>query len=148
MALFSNFFEPPETKRQRKAAQAATQLREQAARDLSIEVSILVQYINTGMQLHQKVYSAGDMTLAGQFVLTLDEPKKIVDRIERAVPEIRKEIENLQSNATSAASFESLANFEIEIRNSFIKLKEEIKEHLTSVGTLNAKAAEFLCNSR
>lgn len=147
MAFFSNFLQPPQTKRQRKAAQAATLLREQAARDLSIEFSILIQYINTGAQLHQKVYSAGNMELAGQFILALDEPRKIVQRIERAVPQIKNEIENLQKNASSAADFEHLANFEIEMRNAFIKSKEEITKHLASIGTLNIKAGKYLSDN-
>lgn len=144
MALFSNFFESPQTKSQRKSAQAATLLREQAARDLSVEVNVLVQYFNAATQLHQRVYSAGNMDLAGQFIDSLAKPKELLERIERVSPQLEREIAERKRRASSAADFEALATFELELRGGFTQMKEEVKQYLTSLGSLNSHAGQFL----
>jgi hypothetical protein len=144
MKFISNLFESPQTKSHRKSAGAATHLREQAARDLSIELNLLIKYFNTATQLHQKVYSAGNMELAGQFVSSLHKPRELIEHIERVSLELLREIEIRKSSASCAAEFEALATFELQIRNGLIQMKEEIKQYLISLGSLNFSAELFL----
>jgi hypothetical protein len=144
MTFLSSFFESPQTKNQRKSAQAATSLREQAARDLSVEVNVLVSYFNAATQLHQRAYSAGNMELAGQFIDALAKPRELLERIERVGPELEREIENRKRNTSTAAEFESLATFELELRGGFIQMKEEVKQYVASLGALNSAAGQFL----
>lgn len=144
MSFLSSLFESPQTKSQRRAAHAATMLREQAARDLSVEVNVLVHCFNASGQLHQKVYAAGNMELARQFIESLAKPRELLERIERAGPELEKEIADRRRNASSAAEFEALATFELELRQGFTQMKEEVKQYLTSLGSLNAQAGRFL----
>ena len=144
MTFFSSLFESPQTRSQRKSAHAATLLREQAARELSVEVNVLFQYFSTATELHQKAYAAGNMELAGQFVDALAKPRELLERIERVGPQLEREIEDRKRNASSAASFEALATFELELRTGFTQMKEEVKQYLTSLGSLNTRAGQFL----
>ena len=144
MAFLSSLFESPQTKIQRKAAHAATLLRKQAARDLSVEVHVLIQCSNAAGQLHQEVYAAGSMELAGQFVAAQAKPRELLERVERAGPQLEREIEDRQRNAASAADFEALATFELELHRGFIQMKEEVKQYLASLGSLNSRARQFL----
>ncbi len=144
MAFLSSLFESPQTKSQRRAAHAATLLRKQAARDLSVEVYVLIQTFNAAGQLHQEVYAAGNMELAGQFVAALAKPRELLERVERAGPLLEREVEDRQRNAASAADFEALATFELELRGGFTQMKEEVKQYLVSLGSINSRAREFL----
>jgi hypothetical protein len=144
MTFLSSLFESPQTKSQRKAAHAATLLRKQAARDLSVEVNVLLRCFNAAVQLHQKVYTAGNMELARQFIDSLAKPRELLERIERAGPELEREVADRQRNASSAAEFEALATFELELRRGFTQMKEEVKQYLTSLGSLNSQAGQFL----
>jgi hypothetical protein len=144
MPFLSSLFESPQTKSQRRAARAATLLREQAARDLSVEVNVLVQCFNAAAQLHQKAYMDGNMELARQFIDSLAKPRDLLERIERAGPQLERDIEDRQRNASSAAEFEALATFELELRGGFTQMKEEVKQYLTSLESLNSRARQFL----
>lgn len=143
MVLFSSFFESPQIKRQKQLVRSATILREQAARDLWVEVSILVTYLNAATKMHQKACLAGNSELAGKFVVTLAKPTELLERLERVRLELEKDIEERKRVASSAADFEALATFELELRDALTQIKKEVKQHLTDLGCLNSQAAQF-----
>lgn len=144
MAFFSRFFESSQIKSQRQSARAAKQLREQAARDLSVEVNILVKYFNAATQFHKKVYLVGNMELAGKFIVALAKSRELLDRIERAGPALEQEIEERIRKLSSNDNFEELTSFELELCDGLNQMKKETNQYVTELGRLNSQASQYL----
>ncbi len=147
MNFFSMLFAPPQTKAHMQAARSATKLREQAVRDLYIELKILNDFHNAARRMHQRVYETGNMQLAEMFALSLEESRQILDRIERTAPGLAQEIEERSRAANSAADFEKLASFEIELRTGFLQMRDQAKQLAANLIALNSKATQSTLSS-
>src|SRR5262245_2892005 len=112
MGLFSGLFDPPQTRKHRRAADAATALRKQAARDLLIELKVLVPFCQAAEINQQRAYSTRNLDLARRLANALGAPRDIFERVERAGPELEAEIAQRRRSASSAAEWESYASFE------------------------------------
>lgn len=140
MGILSAFFEPPQTRKHRKAAQAAAQLREQAARDLFVELKVLHGFFQAAASRHQQAYSAGNFDLAGRYANALTGPNEMFERIERTGPEVEKEVQDRKRACSVAADWESYASFELELRDGFIKMREQAKQYAAALIKLNSEA--------
>lgn len=139
MKILSLLFEAPQTRMHRKAAEAAMLLRKQAARDLFVEVDVLLKLYNLSTTRQQQAYASGNVDLASRYVLALAGPTELVQRIERVGPELENEISARKAAASSAADWESYASFEIELREGFIKMRAQVKEYTTTLTKLNVE---------
>jgi hypothetical protein len=144
MGFLSGIFDPPETKRHRKAASAAAALRQQAARDLFIELQVLVPIFRGAAARHQQVYAAGDHASAARYADALEAADELMQRIERVTPEIQAEVARRQRAASCAADWEKYATWELEGRNVFLQAREQVTERTAQLLRLNGEYARPL----
>lgn len=129
MGLLSSLFDPPETRRHRTAAMAAVQLREQAARDVHIELQVLVPFFRAAAARQQRAVAEGDLELAGRCASALEAADELVTRVERVGPQLQADIHARRSAAASASDWERYATFELDLREGFLQMREQVKEH-------------------
>lgn len=141
MSNFFNLFESAHVKTHRKAAEAAAVIRQAAARDLGIEVDILLRFFNAAGTAQMRAYNIGNHGLSGKYLDVMQTPRELLVRIERVTPEIETEILSRRKGAQSATDWEQLTQFEIEIRDAFVTMKETVKQSITVLAQWNSQPA-------
>lgn len=140
MGFLSDIFDPPETKRHRRAAMAASTLRQQAARDLHTELQVMVPFFRAAAARHQRAVSAEELELSGRRADALEAADELLQRVDRVSPELEAEIAGRQRAASSAADWEQHATFELELRTSFMQMRDAVKDHTATLMRLNREA--------
>ena len=108
---------------------SAVQLREQAARDLHIELQVLAPFFRSAAAKHQRAVAAGNTELAGRYAATLEAADELITRIERVGPQLQAEVETQRSAAASASDWERYATFELDLREGFLQMREQVQAH-------------------
>lgn len=129
-------FDPPQTKAQKRAAKLAQALREQAVRDMLIELRMLINTQEQGRQVQQLLYRAGHPDAALKMMAVVDAAQETMERVGRFNEMFPRELAELQRAATNAAGFEALANFELEGRDMMVMVRDEAKSQLIPLGIM------------
>lgn len=144
MGFLSVIFDPPETRKHRKAAHGAAALRQQAARDLHIELQVLMPFFRAAAVRHQRAVAAGNLSVAGRFAEVLEVADELLERLKRTSPGIEAEVSAQRGAASTAADWERYATFELELRAGFLQLREQVKGHTATLTRMNREADELL----
>ncbi len=139
MAFFG-IFDSPQTRQHRSAAMAAAKLREQAARDLLIELQVMVRFFDAAQARHRRAYEAGNVELAGRIVDALAGPHEVMERSSRVAPATQAEVASRQRSASTAAEWERYATFELELRGDFMAMREQVKGYTAALMAINREA--------
>jgi hypothetical protein len=137
-------FDPPQTKAQKRAARSAQSLREQAARDASIEVSMLVSRHAQAQQVLAQVSEAHKKDAAVELMKAVRVAQDTLDKVERFTAIFPTELAKLQRSASNAAGFEALATFELEARDVMVKIRDEAKSQLVPLGVKTMEVRDLL----
>lgn len=129
-------FDPPQTKAQKRAAKAAQSLREQAVRDMVIELRMLINTQEQARQIHQRLFSKNHDDTAMKVMAAVETAQETIDRAGRFNAMFPPELASLQRNATNAEGFEALTSFELEGRDFMVKVKDEAKGQLVPLGVM------------
>jgi len=141
MGILSRLFGSPQTNAHRRAAIAAIRVREQAARDMLVEVEVLKSMMRGAHSRHQVVYASGDCDTAGRFAAELEGAIEMLERLERISNELGSEVARRVGACTTAADWEAHATFELEMRGAFVHLREEAQRRAGGLLRLNAQHA-------
>ena len=137
-------FDSPQMKAQRRAAKAAQSLREQAVRDMLIELRMLIKRQEQARQAQFQLFSANHNDAGLKIMNAANAAQDTIDRVERFNDMFPRELADLQSAATNAAGFEALASFELEARDMMIRVRDEAKAQLVPLGVMAMEARELL----
>lgn len=135
-----DWFDPPFLKAQKVAAKQARALRQQAARDAGIEVQMLANRYNFSARKHGEVYQAGNLDLAGRFLMALGSAQECLDRAGRLAEGIPMGLAESHNKPKTGSDYEALATFELEARGHLLELRAEAKEQVQLLGRLSAEA--------
>lgn len=137
-------FDPPQTKAQKRAAKAAQSLREQAVRDMVIELRMLINAQEQARQAQFQLFSADHNDAGLKIMNAVDAAQDTIDRVGRFNDMFPRELADLQKAATNAAGFEALASFELEGRDMMVKVRDEAKAQLVPLGVMAMEARDLL----
>lgn len=137
-------FDPPQTKAQKRAAASAQALREQAVRDMVIELRMLISRQEHARQLQHKLFDAGHDEKAIEIMKAVNAAQETIDGVGRFNDFFPRELDKLRADATNAAGFEAVASFELEAREALVKVREEAKAQLTPLGVMSIEARKLL----
>ena len=137
-------FDPPQTKVQKRAAKSAQSLREQAVRDMVIELHMLINQQERARQVLFKLYEAKHLEPVKTVAAAIDKAQETIDRVGRFNEMFPRELADLQRVAINAAEFEALATFELSGRDVMVKVRDEAKKQLTPLGVMVMDAQRLL----
>lgn len=137
-------FDPPQTKAQKRAAKSAQSLREQAVRDMVIELHLLINQQERARQVLFKLYEAKHREPINMLSAAIDAAQETIDRVGRFNETFPSELADLQRAANNAAGFEALATFELSGRDMMVKVRDEAKNQLTPLGVMVMDARRLL----
>lgn len=137
-------FDPPQTKAQKRAAKSAQSLREQAVRDMVIELRMLINRQEQARQVQVQLFNANHNDAAMKIMVAVEAAQETIDRVGRFNEMFPRELADLQRSATNAAGFEALASFELEGRDMMVKVRDEAKAQLVPLGVMAMEARELL----
>lgn len=138
------FFDPPQTKAQKRAAKLAQSLREQAARDASIEMNMLVTRQEQARRVQAELWRANYEEPAVLILEAVNTAQETMDRVARFTNMLPYELADLQRAATSAAGYEALASFELECRDFLVMIRDEAKNQLVPLGLLAMEGRQLI----
>ncbi|MES2443712.1 MAG: hypothetical protein V4574_12850 [Pseudomonadota bacterium] len=137
-------FDPPQTKAQKRAASSAQSLREQAVRDMLIELRILIGRQEQARQLQLKLFSADHEDAAMTIAAAIAAAQETIDRVGRFNESFPRELADLKHAAVNGAGFEALASFELEGRDFMMKVRDEAKAQLVPLGVMIMEARQSI----
>ena len=137
-------FDPPQTKAQKRAAKSAQSLREQAVRDMVIELHLLINQQERARQVLFKLYEAKHREPIKMLAAAIDAAQETIDRVGRFNEMFPSELADLRQAANNAAGFEALATFELSGRDMMVKVRDEAKNQLTPLGVMVMDARRLL----
>lgn len=137
-------FDPPQTKAQKRAAKSAQSLREQAVRDMLIELRMLINQQERARQVLFKLYEAEQRDPIKLLSAAIDAAQDTIDRVGRFNEMFPSELADLQRAANNAAGFEALATFELWGRDMMVKIRDEAKNQLKPLAIMVTDAGKLL----
>ena len=137
-------FDPPQTKAQKRAAKLAQSLREQAARDASIEVHMLVDRQEQARRIQSRLWDADHQVEAAKVMEAVSTAQETLDRVGRFTAMFPHELSDRQRTATNAAGYEALASLELESRDFLVKVRDDARSQLVPLGVMVFEAQKLL----
>jgi hypothetical protein len=138
------FIRSTPTKAQKRAAKSAQALREQAVRDMLIELHLLINEQERARQVLFKLYEAEQRDPIKLLADAIDAAQETIDRVGRFNEMFPSELADLQRAANNAAGFEALATFELWGRDTMVKVRDEAKNQLTPMSVMVMEARRLL----
>jgi hypothetical protein len=119
---------------------AACAIREQAGRETSIEINMLVNRVARGW--HQDVVdSASARSEASKTLfIALTDAQELLDRIGQFVEWFPRELERQRSSAKNSDDYERITSLELEVRDIWKNSRNEAKFQTIEVGTATLNA--------
>lgn len=124
-------FDPPELRKQKQAVKLATRLRQQAARDTSVEIDLLVDKHMSGTHASVAAYRADGQTsyaLAEALAGAQDTIAKAGHLADAFVSDFAA-----LPDPKTTADFEAITTFELEARAALILLRDEARHWLAAL---------------
>ena len=135
-----SFFDPPQLKAHRQAANKARSGRELAGREASIEVQMLAKRLAWGSSQRDIAYQQGQLDLAGALTNALGAGQELFDRLSYSIDPMVEETQDKWRSANTSARFEALTTHEHELRSLLIHLRDEARYHLGAIGVAGLAA--------
>lgn len=133
-------FDPPLLRDRKKGARAASSLREQAGREASIEVNMLIDRVACGWRQDVVDSSPVRSGVSKVLFIALTDAQECLDRISQFAEWFPRELERQRSNAKNSDDYEQLTSLELEAREILNNFRSEAKFKTIEVSTATLNA--------